>query len=344
MDDTTFKRYELRDGDILFARTGSLGRTFLYSGNPSEAVFASYLIRFSLNKSIIEPLYLFYYTHSKEYFEFIEEKKHTVSQPNINAEEYKSLLIPLPPLFEQKRIAANLKEMMNEIDNARLACEKQLEAAKALPSAYLREVFERPEARSWPKKKLGEVCEKIVGGGTPSRGRLEYWGDYIYWLSPSELEEDKLNYVFQTKEKISEEGSRNSNAKIIPPKSVLLSCTASVGKVAINIVPLTTNQQFNSFVLKNQMAVPEFIGYYLIYKKEEIKRLGGKTTFTFISKNEISNILIPLPPLSEQKRIAEYLKEKITQAEKLQAAIEKELETINSLPQSILSKAFRGEL
>ena len=185
LDDTTFKRYELRDGDILFARTGSLGRTFLYSGNPSEAVFASYLIRFSLNKSIIEPLYLFYYTHSKEYFEFIEEKKHTVSQPNINAEEYKSLLIPLPPLFEQKRIAAKLKEMMNEIDNARLACEKQLEAAKALPSAYLREVFESPEARSWPKKKLGEVCEKIVGGGTPSRGRLEYWGDYIYWLSPS---------------------------------------------------------------------------------------------------------------------------------------------------------------
>jgi len=67
----------------------------------------------------------------------------------------------------------------------------------------------------WEGKRLGEVCEKIISGGTPSKGHPEYWGGSIYWLSPSELDEGKLNYVSQTKEKITEEGSKNSNAEII---------------------------------------------------------------------------------------------------------------------------------
>ncbi|MCM8802170.1 MAG: restriction endonuclease subunit S, partial [Candidatus Omnitrophica bacterium] len=249
-----------------------------------------------------------------------------------------------PPLPEQRRIATKLTEIMAEIEKARTACEKQLFAAKALPSAYLREVFESEEAKKWERKKLGEVCEKIIGGGTPSRGRSEYWNGNIFWLSPSELEEDKLNYVRETKEKITEEGSKNSNAKIVPPNSVLLSCTASVGKVAINEVSLTTNQQFNSFILKDKVVISEFVAYYLIHKKNDIKQLGGKTTFTFISKDEIAEFMIPLPLLSTQHRIVNYLKEKMAEVENLCTSIEKQLEAINALPQAYLRKAFRGEL
>jgi len=206
----------------------------------------------------------------------------------------------------------------------------------------MNEPYKLPEGWKWVK--LGEVCEKIIGGGTPSRGHPEYWDGSIYWLSPSELEEGKLNYVTQTKEKITEEGSQNSNAKLVPLNSVLLSCTASVGKVAINKVPLTTNQQFNSFVLKDGLVISEFVAYYLLYKRDEIKQLGGKTTFTFISKDEISALHIPLPPLETQRRIASYLEEKMAEVEKLCKSIEKQLEAINALPQAILRKVFRGEL
>ncbi|MGC8722176.1 MAG: restriction endonuclease subunit S, partial [Caldisericaceae bacterium] len=163
----TLKRYGLKEGDILFARTGSIGRTFLYTGNPPKSIFASYLIRFVPKRTLIDPYYLFYYTHSPGYFAFVEEKKHTVSQPNINAEEFKSLIIPLPPLSLQKRIAEKLKMLMDDINEARSSCEKQLEAAKFLPSAYLREVFESPEAQKWERKNLGEVCQYDSG----------IWGD-----------------------------------------------------------------------------------------------------------------------------------------------------------------------
>ncbi|MEO0005564.1 MAG: restriction endonuclease subunit S, partial [candidate division WOR-3 bacterium] len=66
-------------------------------------------------------------------------------------------VIPLPPLSVQRRIVAKIKEMMDEVEKARTACEKQLEAVKALPSAYLRQVFESEEAKKWERKKLGEV-------------------------------------------------------------------------------------------------------------------------------------------------------------------------------------------
>ena len=72
-------------------------------------------------------------------------------------------IIPLPPLPEQKRIAAILNEQIAQVEKARKATEQQLEAAKAIPFAYLRSVFNSPEAQKWPKRKLGEVCQ-IKGG------------------------------------------------------------------------------------------------------------------------------------------------------------------------------------
>ncbi|MFV1951558.1 MAG: restriction endonuclease subunit S [Nitrospinota bacterium] len=84
-------------------------------------------------------------------------------------------IIPLPSIEEQRYIIAKLQELMQEAERARTACEKQHESVKVLPSAYLREVFESEEAKKWERKRLGEVCEKIIGGGTPGRGHPAYW-------------------------------------------------------------------------------------------------------------------------------------------------------------------------
>lgn len=140
-DDITYNKYVLSKGDILFARSGSIGRTFLYQGKPPNALFASYLIRFRVKKYIIDPNYIFYFTHSPEYYNFIEKKKHTVSQPNVNAEEYKSLLIPLPPLSEQQRIVRKLQEIMQDIERLQSAIRTQKSAVDALPHIILKKAF-----------------------------------------------------------------------------------------------------------------------------------------------------------------------------------------------------------
>jgi len=132
---------ELEEEDILIARSGSVGRSFLYEGEPQNAIFASYLIRFKPMKKIVDPKFLLYFAHSGEYLGFINSKKHTLSQPNINAQELKSLEVPLPPLPIQHHIATELKEKMVEVEKLRVGIEKQLEAINALPQTILRKAF-----------------------------------------------------------------------------------------------------------------------------------------------------------------------------------------------------------
>ncbi|MFM7716804.1 MAG: restriction endonuclease subunit S, partial [Microcystis sp.] len=87
------------------------------------------------------------------------------AQPQITRTSLSGIKIPLPPLSEQKRIAAILNEQMEAVEKARKATEAQLESAKALPAAYLRSVFESEEANSWERRKLGDVCRvtKLAG-------------------------------------------------------------------------------------------------------------------------------------------------------------------------------------
>ena len=155
---------------------------------------------------------------------------------------------------------------------------------------------------NWQVKRLEEVTD-IYSGGTPRRSIPEYWGDDVPWLTM----EDTNNFdVRGTVQHISSEGLQNSNAQLVPAGSVNLSCTASVGNVTINRIPLATNQQFNSFHPHEEL-VTEFLAYQLIHRKRDIEALGGTTTFSFINKTAISKFKVQVPPMDTQKKIANIL-------------------------------------
>jgi type I restriction enzyme S subunit len=84
--------------------------------------------------------------------------------------------------------------------------------------------------------------------------------------------------------------------------------------------------------------------YYLRSIEPDVSKIGSGSTFSAISKSQIYNLKIPLPPLETQRRIASYLKEKMSEIEKLKSAILNQKSEIDALPQAILRKAFRGEL
>jgi type I restriction enzyme, S subunit len=134
-------KYLLARGDILFARTGATtGKSFLIQNAPS-AVFASYLIRVRPRTEILLPEYLYAFLQSEQYWGQVETGKRGGAQPNMNATLLADVIFPLPPLAEQKRIAARLNEIMAEIARARAAAQAQLEALNALPAVYLRRAF-----------------------------------------------------------------------------------------------------------------------------------------------------------------------------------------------------------
>ncbi len=261
-----------------------------------------------------------------------------VGQQRVPKEFLSDYIIPLAPLSEQKRITSKIQELMQEIDKTRTACEKQLEAAKALPSAYLREVFESEEAKKWERKRLGELCE-VVTGNTPSRNISNNYGAYIPWIKPEDL--DKEMYISDSKEYLSELGVTQS--RVLPAGTVLVSCIGNLGKTAIAGCKLATNQQINSLIPSPQIN-SEYLYFCSHTLKETLEKLASSTTLEIVNKNIFSSVKIPFPTLAVQQCIAIRLKEKMSEVEKLKTSIEKQLEAINALPQTILRKAFRGEL
>lgn len=121
------RKYILKDGDFLFARSGATaGKTFLYTEKVGKAIYAGYLIKFSPKKNVLNPKYLNNLTQLPAYKNWAALTRGGTAQPNINAEQYSQYQIPLPPLDVQKSIAAECETVDSEYQNA----EKEIENSK----------------------------------------------------------------------------------------------------------------------------------------------------------------------------------------------------------------------
>jgi hypothetical protein len=131
--DPNYEQFILDKGDIVFARTGAtVGKTYLYKPTDGTLVFAGFLIRFRANDNILTSQHLKYFTETKHYWDWVKTVSMRSGQPGINAEEYASLKIPLPPLPEQKAIA----QVLSTADAAIHTTEKLI-AQKELRKKWL---------------------------------------------------------------------------------------------------------------------------------------------------------------------------------------------------------------
>ncbi len=176
--------------------------------------------------------------------------------------------------------------------------------------------FELPH--NWKWMKLGEVG-KIVGGGTPRTDNPAYYSlNGVPWLTPADLYQLKGKYIGRGKRDISELGLRESSAQLMPVGTVLFSSRAPIGYVAIAANDLATNQGFKScvpFILQ----MNEYIYYFLKYSAKAIEANAAGTTFKEVSGKDVSEILIPLPPLAEQRRIVAKVDQLIALCDELES-------------------------
>jgi type I restriction enzyme S subunit len=256
-----------------------------------------------------------------------------------------SLKIPIPPLAEQKRIAAKINDQMAAVEKARAAAEAQLEAAKALPAAYLRQVFPspgQPLPAGWKWRTFKEVSS-VVGGSTPDTGNSKYWDGEIIWITPTDLGKASDIYINSSIRKITQLGYDNSGTEMLPLGSIVMSSRAPIGYLGIVAVPLCTNQGCKSFVPGRDLD-SMFLFWSLKTVVPVLKQLGSGATFAEVSKSLLEDYPIAMPSLNEQKALALKLTAQISAANKLCSLLEQQLRQINSLPDFILRKAFSGEL
>lgn len=157
----------------------------------------------------------------------------------------------------------------------------------------------------WRECQLGDLGV-VVGGGTPPRERAEYWNGSIPWLTPGELTGHSDKFVFETQDCISELGLASSGARLLSEGSLLVTSRASIGSCALAGRPMATNQGFKN-VTPGTEVDPSFLFYLGRTLAKEMTRRAAGTTFLEITGREFERIKVRLPPLEEQRRIAEIL-------------------------------------
>ena len=127
---TIHPKYLLQENDVIFARSGSAGRAFVYKSQLGTAIFAGYLIRFKFDAAKVNPSFVFYYTLTKMYKLWVQSIQRTAVQANINSKEFQSLEIPLAPLDVQNRIVEEANSRLSHAAQLRQEADAIVEAAK----------------------------------------------------------------------------------------------------------------------------------------------------------------------------------------------------------------------
>ena len=194
----------------------------------------------------------------------------------------------------------------------------------------------------WKKVKLCDVCT-INNGGTPKSKEKTYWGDEIQWLTPKDMGKLSSRYVSKTGRQITSLGLQNSSAKLVPENSVILSCRAPIGHVAINETQMSFNQGCKGLVTKDNIIV-EYLFYFLVASKSLLNNLGTGTTFKEISSKTLANVEIHLPPLAEQQRIVAKLDAAFAEIDKAVVATKQETSQTTSLYNCMVKSLITDEI
>ena len=151
---------------------------------------------------------------------------------------------------------------------------------------------------------MGDLAE-IIGGGTPSTSKEEYWDGEIDWYTPAEIANQI--YVNSSERKITSEGFNNCSAKMLPVGTVLFTSRAGIGKMAILHKEACTNQGFQSIIPR----VNKLDSYFIFSRSKELKKygetVGAGSTFVEVSGKQMSSMPLMMPPtMNEQEKIGEY--------------------------------------
>ena len=236
----------------------------------------------------------------------------------ISKSKFCDLQIPLPPLDVQKESVAEIEGYQKVIDGAR-----------AVVDNYRPHIAVDPE---WPMVALGDTSLfRVESGGTPSSNVEEYWNSGVPWATLVDLPPtDFITEIRNTQRTISEKGLEKSSARLIPQDSVLVSTRATVGRIAINRIPLATNQGFKNVVIEApNRALPEYVAFALKKLVPLMNAWATGGTFKELSKSKFSELQIPLPSLEIQQSIVAEIEAEQTMVEsnrKLIDRFEKKIE------------------
>lgn len=194
----------------------------------------------------------------------------------------------------------------------------------------------------WRWATMGDVA-KVVAGSTPKTGEPSYWNGEIPWITPDDLSGYTAKYIERGRRSITRAGYDSCSARMVPAGTVLFTSRAPIGYVAIAAKPVCTNQGFKSFVCGPDLD-PQYVYWYLRSSTELAKAMASGTTFLEISGRAAAAIPIPVPPLLQQKRIAQILDQQLSRLEIASAGIRSARQRLVRYRDAVLFAASLGRV
>ncbi|AQP42108.1 putative type I S-subunit protein [Streptococcus gallolyticus] len=345
ISEETLKRLrceEVYPGDILISRLPDpAGRACILPNLGIRMITAVDCTIIRTSKEY-DSKYLVQYLSTPTYFKIVNSFLGGGTRQRISRKNLSKIDIPVPHIFaEQQKIG----EYFSNLDRLITLHQRKLNGLKNVKKAMLEKMFPKngekiPEIRfsgftdDWEQRKLGEVAD-IVGGGTPSTSKDEYWDGDIDWYTPAEII-DQI-FVSSSERKITQEGYDNSSAKMLPIGTVLFTSRAGIGKMAILRKKGCTNQGFQSIV----PHANELDSYFIFSRSEELKRygemVGAGSTFVEVSGKQMSNMNLLLPKdIREQQKIGEYF----SNLDRLITLHQRKLDKLKTVKKAMLEKMF----
>ena len=263
--------------------------------------------------------------------------------PSVKREEIEELLFPLPPLQEQQKIA----EILSSADESIQKVTEEITLTERLKKGLMQtlltkgightkfkmtEIGEIPA--EWNIKKLGDVSEVIV----PMRDKPKKFDGTIPWLRIEDLD-GKYAIRSKSEQKVSETTIVQMKLKPYPIGTVLCSCSGKMGICAITREVLITNQTFAGIVTRAGLF-NEYLYYLLSSFPERLQSIATGTTLSYLSREKIENLLISVPPIEEQQKIAEILS---TVDDKLEL-LKNKREHLKKLKRGLMSGLLTGKV
>lgn len=343
IDSKNILNYLLNVDDIVIARTGgTIGKSFLIENCPVKSVFASYLIRIIPNEEDVYSKYLIYFLNSPEYWKQILDVSKGTGQPNVNGKSLSKLKIPLPPLSEQHRIVARLNEIFTILDKAEDCFLRVQDLGKSLKNKFLQmaiegklvpqldeeppvtqlgdipedPLFETP--KKWKTCYLENISESISDG---SHNPPPNTGSGIPVLSAKNINQDRIDFSIVDRW-TTEDNWKYENKKInIENGDVLLTIVGTIGRTAVVHTTEKFILQRSVCIIKvNKKLIDSDYLTFVIQSTPLIKWMYENASGTAqkgIYLKTVKKLQIPLPPLSEQRRIVTRLNELFALVDKI---------------------------
>ncbi|EGQ9300157.1 restriction endonuclease subunit S [Vibrio vulnificus] len=352
-DDEKAKKYLLNEGDILFSHINSpihLGKTAIFDGR-KELFHGTNLLRIVVNKRVTLSSYFNYYCKfTRAIGAFSLNAQHAVNQSSLNQKKIKAFSIPLAPLAEQKRIVEKLDEVLAQVDTIKA----RLDGIPALLKRFRQSVLASAvsgkliDVKAPNLKTIGNVSEDIRYGTSK---KCDYKGGSTPVIRIPNIGDRKLD----TSDLKSADFTEKELEKLALKAGDLL-VIRSNGSLELVAKPALVEPQYEGFLYAGYLIrircdrekiIPSFLLNVLSSRVvRDVVEMGARSTsgVNNINSKELSALEFVLPSLEEQKEIVRLVDQYFAFAETIEAQVKKAQARVDNLTQSILAKAFRGEL